>query len=1638
MGNIISNETGDYVSTVQNDSKTELTSFSKIINDTMLELDLYSGNTNRSEIDYSQTDFLKKRPKDARGNLIDINGLTYTTNEISTGEIEAKLNMDESSLQANKYYNMKRAFCNASSTAPVNIVGVDLPDDSQDFNHKPKMIDDVSFYTAKQAPLGVLNSVQLDNCIKYGDILGRGDQPGVYSINPNSAYFYVNKTKYIDDEGRRSSLALVKVNRQKPIYFSPMALDPANPTQLTPVADLSGSSALINIEYFNSTLIAPLITDVNCIGIYTEINPEYLAPTNPTPSFNSKIRGYPLLVLPYGVTFSRINPNGNICDQFLKFLETERIISYDIKDILTNNESSIIIGTSDQPVSLVVPDENNNPILNANYLLPTNSTPQIPFPNDLNYSIFLKQKKLINPDNITISDLDPRSETLNDYSNKSVYGAVLSNECKLKLDTLLTNSYVKADVTQYSKLSDIYDPSDPDNSEASTFTRGNISSFKLSQDEFNNNITIRAKDTRMESTKLSYGVIKAIQDIKADSIKAVTPDCSNFYNDLCDFYYTNDSVDGITYNTVFNNARTTNNDMSYYMKNLQFLGEHIPDCKCKNSTMVRLDPKNSDMNSDKYYNINKCEYDSRVYGVVNGSDALYGQPGNGEIDTKNNRHTKAEVVSIYNIASRDLNNLKDSNGNTINVNENIKPFRRQIDPAAASDDVGMFEKLFLFAGETGDGRSQTVTINEYKCNLSYNSTISGVGGNVITSGVSLACNFPSGDPDAPKTDITTPSSLSQFDGSFYDSLTQTNIELDGSNDYIINAFSILIYQLKFPTPTFLVDFNTKYAFEFTNENDKSTVNVLADNCNSVSAGQRCEGNIRVKVPFLYGSKDNSLGVKYTIRLKNLTDISLTIPNNLFSTVLIKQYAMKIASVKIVSHNTIKAVSFTFNLNTPEMIPNIPYRIIFTSTTNRPNTTSPHVITVTNTDFFSAVTRIQGPLDIFDQNNPFQNMTYSYQFRICETKTTVNSQTVYSGGYALLYDDNMPIKNRDQIDFKSIKVGFNSFVLQYKDYDNNNVLNMVASNDTIKMGVTMMATWDFFSDDTAYSFINIYYSTNLPNSVKQKLNKGLISIKDPQFYFIFPLFPVSVIVTINACASDKDGNDILLDGVPQYSSIDINLKSADVVQTFRGWKIITDKLFSSSDLVSSNEIKLTNNSNTLSITEYLSYASAKEYLNILFDYTNNTWYYTNNALIPDNDEIISNNYTIFQTLPRPSSFTIEDVTYLDDNGDSVSLFPDTSNISKEGLTIMMGSSLNINWKYTPSSSYDIDIQVKIFNGINGSFTIPAGTTNGTFPIILYDNTGNLNTQTTTIELISYETNIKSTTKTIKNIQTDPGLSTEIDSSRNVSVNVSIPIIFLNNTDKNRAGLINKINLRLTDPLDNKFFVYYQNVADNLSISSFNITLLAVDYSKPLSFIHALKKTETFSNVKFGLRKKYIEHFGDSTTSKINMNKQIHIDVLTFDYSNANSNSLNKLSIMSTFNNYYSVYINTLILDLGSNSLDGYKFDIELIGIYLSNNTKFTVSSVIVIGTLTTNIFFVKALPGLETVTYKDTLGNNTKLVYSNGNYSIPEDFVSAPIEPPVPEPPPSDSGIPMWVIILIVVIILALIAAGVYFMMKNKK
>lgn len=1647
MGNIITTAQGDLV-TQNGISEIKDTSFAKIINDTLLELDLYTATDKKNpEINYSSSSVLNKRPKMSNNDprLKDINGLPYTTNEDISQVLsnpgpndlntEYVLGMDSSTPFTNKNYNMKRGFCSGTTTVPVNIVGVDLPTDQyydnvgkQYYNTikgntpiDPSNPNSQTFYAAKQASKGILTMKELDNCIQYGEIAGIAAEPGTYVINTVPSYFY-NSIINIDKIGTlQNRNALLYVDRTKPVYVQPI--------NGVPVGIVSGvDQCLITIQYFDPTMTLPAINDSNCIGYYAEANPTYQSLTNIDEKKNSQVVLFPLNITALGQT-KRSKQTGssiNTIDALIFYLNEKKLISTSITDILAVNGSSVIINTV--PTKIIVSDSNNKPIINNEY--PLNTRTSGTFPETLNYAIFFKSKKVFSKSPM-ISDIDlspTTNETLNDYSTKSIYGATLSTECQVKLNALLTNSYINTNIPKYTKLNNIYGGNnDIDNKGTNTpYSDGNSKYYNYIEDPNDpSRFAIKASAPKDGNSYKIFGAPYSQDDKGKSVMTGVTPDCNPFYQDLCDYYYKYDVVDGILFNNTFNTQINTNQNISSYLQNLRFITDHIPDCRCVNSKPVQ----DGLFKSDDYYDKLSCEYDSRLYGTSDPTDAYNSSISEGSLYGGDN--TMAQPIKLYNINTEKLNSYKDSQGKQINISDQEYGFRRQVDPAYSSSHnapIEMNDNRFLYAE---NNRSKSVTYNSYTCNQSYSPIISGVGGNVLTSGISLSCNF----PGAPTNETSTDTTLKSITGSFYNTILNQFITLDGTYTLPIATNTNIELNVDFPDSTYPGVFLPNYRFILINTID-NTQQILKNSCGSSDEKNSCTGPYSINVPFIYAPISNNSGVEYIITLENITPAPtngkpLIISPSIACHLVIKHYSMKITKIKILAANGKKYVQFNIDLNTSDIVNNVPYRIIFTPI----DSTKLNTITMYGQDFFNDVFNVNGLLFAhYDSTQPFLDIEYSYKIMINEKKSFVNNRVIYSGGNQLLYDDIlMNTSDKDTIDFSKVKSGFNQFSLSYYDYDNNHVSNLIGNNDTIKTAVTVVVSWNFFSTDTAYTNMNIYYKLNDENSLEYKINSSPVSVSAESYTFIFPVFPTPKIINIYACIIDSiTGNNILdVTGKPLLQSPVFTVKSKDIGETFRSWLVISNKTFNPNDkkliVLNSNP---SNPSNT-SILDYLTFSAINNYRNILFDYTVNQWFYSTSELeslsissasgSASDSALLSGlttlapptNFVILQALPAPPAitFTIEDITYLDSTGTEKSLY-DEINPPTE---IQMGSSLNIKWKFTPASATNIKIQVKMFNQINSSFTLLKNTSSGTHPIMLYDNTGNLNVQQTDIELISYETLIKTLPKTISNITTNNISRPVLIENGSANANISTPYVFLLST--NPSSLISSINLTINEPLDNKYYIYYQNILDNTSISTYNIIFKDIDVTKDISFIHSSQQSQEFSNVKFGLRKKYKEHFEspifpkrktkeylDSTLDPLsdpvlggsnNINKQLHIDKLIFDFSNIGVNVNKYLSMISTYNGYYSINISTLIINMGSTNLDNYKFNIDFNGVFTTTPTQIQITNINVIGKLTTQIMFIKNIAGLENVRYYDQSGNFTKLIYSNGYYALPENFSVEP-------------------------------------------
>jgi len=1115
-------------------------------------------------------------------------------------------------------------------------------------------------------------------------------------------------------------------------------------------------------------------------------------------------------------------------------------------------------------------------------------------------------------------------------------------------------------------------------------------------------------------------------------------DCDKFYDSLCDYYYKYDVIDGILFNNDFNTKVDTNKNITEYLQNLRFITEHIPDCKCQNSRPVKTGLING-IDPDTYYGQLKCEYENRMYGTIDPKDSIYSTKTSGNLYGGD---VLPNPIKLYNLNSEKLNSFKDINGKKIDVSDKEYGFRRQVDPSfAVKTSVEMSDGRFLFAGSTGTARSASNTYNSYTCNMSYSPQLSNISGNVMNSGISMSCNFPceSGKPcasAAPATDTR----LLSFTGNYYEPTLNQFISLDGSYELPIPVNNSISIDIGFPDSTYPTFFNSNYQFLLTNTVDE-TSRIIKYGCTNSDGLYSCTGPYVINIPFIYGPIFNNSGVLYTIALTNKSPQPssnakpLIIDTTLACHVIIKQYSMSLQKIRILAANGFKYVEFTINLNTLDIVNNIPYRIIFTPV----DTTNLAVITMYGQDFFNDVSKSNGLLTAqYDNTQPFLNIAYNYKIMLNETVSSVNGRQIYSDGYVLLYDNKvMDSKTKDIIDFSLLKSGFNQFTLQYSDYDNDHALNMIGNNDTIKTAVNITANWEFFSDDTAYTNMNIYYISSDINAIPVKINSTPLSTNSSPFNFIFPVFPTSQIIKIYCCIVDRSGNDILDSrGKPLLQSTTFTVRSSDIGPTFRSWLVIKNLSFDTNSKFPITFNSSGRNTSSLSVTDYLSYSASNNYSNILFDYTLNKWFYTNLPLIPTSDTITSTQFVIFQALPIPPNitFTINDITYADSNNVEKSLYsiPPPTEVS-------MASLLNIKWQFVPASSVDLTVQVKMFNHINSSFTVPKATTNGIFQVLLYDNTGNLNIQQTDIQLVSYETLIKSNVMKISNITNTLATPHPIVNG-SVLAEINTPYIFLLNTDTTPSPVIKDIKLNMNDALDNKYYIYYQNIAENTSISSYNISFKNLDVSKDISLIHSSQQSQQFSNVniKYGLRKNYKEHFNspESTYPIIgganNKNMQLHIDELTMDFSTMGVNVKKYISVVSTYNGYYSINISNLVINMENIVLDDYKFNLDFNGLFTTTPTQFLITNILLIGKLTTQIMFVKSIPGLQSVKYVDKNKIVTELVYSNGYYAIPENFI--PLEPVTSDT--SSNNFPIWAIGLFVILLIVIII-GLWYMFGRK-
>lgn len=127
------------------------------------------------------------------------------------------------------------------------------------------------------------------------------------------------------------------------------------------------------------------------------------------------------------------------------------------------------------------------------------------------------------------------------------------------------------------------------------------------------------------------------------------------------------------------------------------------------------------------------------------------------------------------------------------------------------------------------------------------------------------------------------------------------------------------------------------------------------------------------------------------------------------------------------------------------------------------------------NLISAVNLNNGLISI-GTNQTILPVTYNYQIMINETiSTSSTGTTIYSNGNAMIYEQSFPTDQKLTVDFSKITSKFTSINLQY--LDNNNTITNIATNDTLILGSTLLYSWVFNSVDAGLTTMKIYYDTN---------------------------------------------------------------------------------------------------------------------------------------------------------------------------------------------------------------------------------------------------------------------------------------------------------------------------------------------------------------------------------------------------------------------------------------------------------------------------------------------------------------------------------------------------------------------------------
>ena len=511
--------------------------------------------------------------------------------------------------------------------------------------------------------------------------------------------------------------------------------------------------------------------------------------------------------------------------------------------------------------------------------------------------------------------------------------------------------------------------------------------------------------------------------------------------------------------------------------------------------------------------------------------------------------------------------------------------------------------------------------------------------------------------------------------------------------------------------------------------------------------------------------------------------------------------------------------------------------------------------------------------------------------------------------------------------------------------------------------------------------------------------------------------------------------------------------------------------------------LTTSKTIVNINDYFSAGNTGNYKYVIYDPTSLNWYGGNATplLVTSTTTGTIPKYTIFKNpykiIPAPSIVIS-------------SIISGTTNVyssSTSGTIILqLGAELTLNYVIT-NINWNTQFQLNL--GSKTITTFQHSSTSSTSGSITFTVFGDLTILNHTLVLTTYGTwnstpipvslnNLGAIQKTLSLPNIIPASSISFPNIKNPAINVNAP---------NNDLIISSLSVSYQRMSENDYFTQLTKFGSPLVAKNISLTFAAMNFILPFSYIfHSATKVEGFSQPKresftnthelyleskkskklnksnlqkTSINSNQIESFTEHLTSESN---NITIDTLIFDFSLSTLETLNNIELM--FSGYTSVTITNLQLVFGTLSLNNKKFNINFIQDSL-NATKYTITSITFIGSLTTSLYLINSLTNSSTINYSvNRIVNNNyalimPLVYSNGGYSLPENYqsqLSNILNPPIPvnpivnpvvpkpsvitqAPPPSDfltglsnaTGLSSMILIIVAVIIVLIILYLIY-------